>query len=139
MHVNNELGSINPVKEQAQLCRSRGTPFHSDTVQSIGKLPVDVREIGLDLLSLSAHKIYGPKGIGALYVRRARRFWPTVLYLFVGIWVYYTFRATSFYLLHFVLYQFVSVAVLTALLGMVVGGLIALPFIWSEIKLLLKL
>lgn len=69
MHVNNEIGSINPIKEIVAVCRENGVTFHSDTVQSIGKIPVDVKEIGLDSLSVSAHKIYGPKGIGVLYVK----------------------------------------------------------------------
>src|SRR5699024_5972407 len=63
MHVNNELGSINPLKEIAGICKEHEVPFHSDTVQSIGKIPVDVDELGLDFLSMSGHKIYGPKGI----------------------------------------------------------------------------
>src|SRR5699024_1893139 len=70
MHVNNEIGSINPLKEIAEVCKQHQVPFHSDTVQSIGKIPVDEDELGLDFLSMSAHKIYGPKGIGALYMRR---------------------------------------------------------------------
>lgn len=76
MHVNNELGSINPVKEIAAVSRERGVTFHSDTVQSIGKIPVDVKEIGLDALSVSAHKIYGPKGIGVLYVKNGTPWEP---------------------------------------------------------------
>jgi len=76
MHVNNEIGSVNPVKEIAEVCRERGVPFHSDTVQSIGKLPVDVDEIGLDFLSLSAHKIYGPKGVGVMYMRHGTPWIP---------------------------------------------------------------
>ncbi|HLR26043.1 MAG TPA: aminotransferase class V-fold PLP-dependent enzyme, partial [Fodinibius sp.] len=60
MHVNNEIGSINPLKEIAEVCKQHQVPFHSDTVQSIGKIPVDVDELGLDFLSMSAHKIYGP-------------------------------------------------------------------------------
>lgn len=76
MHVNNEIGAINPIKEIAAICRERKVAFHSDTVQSIGKYKVDVRDIGLDFLSISAHKIYGPKGVGAMYVRSGTAWKP---------------------------------------------------------------
>ncbi|NBC02836.1 MAG: aminotransferase class V-fold PLP-dependent enzyme [Bacteroidetes bacterium] len=76
MHVNNEIGSINPIKEIAKVCQESGVPFHSDTVQSIGKIPVDVKEFGMDALSISAHKIYGPKGIGVLYVKNGTPWEP---------------------------------------------------------------
>jgi len=69
MHVNNEIGAINPIKEIASVCNQAGVPFHSDTVQSIGKYPIDVKDINLDFLSISAHKIYGPKGVGVLYAK----------------------------------------------------------------------
>lgn len=70
MHVNNELGTVNDVAEIGRLCRERSVVFHVDAAQSVGKIPVDVQAMSADLLSVSAHKLYGPKGIGCLYVRR---------------------------------------------------------------------
>lgn len=70
MYANNEIGVVQPIREIGKLCRQRGVLFHTDAVQAIGKIPVNVNEDSIDLMSITGHKMYGPKGVGALYVRR---------------------------------------------------------------------
>ncbi|BAM00317.1 cysteine desulfurase family protein [Caldilinea aerophila] len=76
MYANNEIGTIEPIAEIGSLCRSLGVPFHTDAVQAGGKLPLDVEALQVDALSLGAHKFYGPKGVGLLYLRSGTPFWP---------------------------------------------------------------
>jgi len=79
MHVNNEVGTIQPVEEIAAITKEAGVYFHTDAVQSFGKLPTKVDDLSVDLLSVAAHKIYGPKGVGALYIRKGTRIDPLII------------------------------------------------------------
>lgn len=79
MWANNETGVIFPIEEMAQIARSRGILFHTDAVQAVGKIPIDLRRIPVDLLSISGHKLHGPKGIGVLYVRQGTPFVPFLI------------------------------------------------------------
>lgn len=76
MHVNNEIGTVQPIEEIARLCKQKNALFHTDAIQSFGKLEIDVKRIGIDMLSGSSHKINGPKGIGFLYVRKGIKLKP---------------------------------------------------------------
>ena len=78
MHANNEIGTIQPIEEIGAICKERGVLFHTDAVQTVGHVPINVREMNIDLLSLSAHKLYGPKGVGALFVRKGVRIAPLI-------------------------------------------------------------
>ncbi len=76
IHANNEVGTIEPIAEIGKIAREAGVYFHTDAVQTVGHIPVDINELGVDLLSMAAHKLYGPKGIGALYIRKGTRIIP---------------------------------------------------------------
>ncbi|MBI2643532.1 MAG: cysteine desulfurase, partial [Nitrosarchaeum sp.] len=79
MFGNNEIGTIEPIAQIAQLCNEKNIPFHTDAVQAVGKIPIDVKKLGVDLLSISSHKLNGPKGIGALYIRKGIDIDPIIL------------------------------------------------------------
>src|SRR6266550_4753491 len=79
MSANNETGVLFPIEEIAQICREKGVLFHTDAVQSVGKIPIQLRDLPINFLSLSAHKFHGPKGVGALYVNRRSRFRPSII------------------------------------------------------------
>jgi cysteine desulfurase len=76
MHANNEIGTIEPVEEISKIAREKGIYFHTDSVQTVGKIPVSVKKLGVDMLSLSAHKFYGPKGVGAIYIKKGTKIEP---------------------------------------------------------------
>jgi cysteine desulfurase len=76
MHANNEIGTIQPIEEIGAITREKGIYFHTDAVQTVGKIPVDVKKLNVDMLSLSSHKLYGPKGVGALYIKKGVRIEP---------------------------------------------------------------
>jgi len=78
MHANNEVGTIEPIAEIGKIAREKGIYFHTDAVQTVGKIPVNVDDLNVDLLSLSAHKLYGPKGIGTLYIRKGTKIQPLI-------------------------------------------------------------
>ena len=79
MYANNETGVIFPIAEIGAMCRERGILFHTDAVQAVGKIPMDVKKLGVDMLSMSGHKLHAPKGIGVLYVRKGCKFFPSLL------------------------------------------------------------
>ncbi len=78
MYANNEIGTVQPIAEIGAICREHGVPFHSDAVQAPGSLPLDVHALNVDLMTLTAHKFYGPKGVGVLYARHGTPLWPQI-------------------------------------------------------------
>ena len=79
MFGNNEVGTIQQISEISEICHEHDIPFHTDAVQAVGKIPIDVKELGIDLLSISSHKLHGPKGIGALYIKNGIKIDPVIL------------------------------------------------------------
>jgi cysteine desulfurase len=79
MFGNNEIGTVQKISEIAKICNERKIPFHTDAVQAVGKIPINVKELGIDLLSISSHKLHGPKGIGALYIKNGIKIDPVIL------------------------------------------------------------
>jgi cysteine desulfurase len=78
MHANNEIGTIQPIEEIGKICREKNIIFHTDAVQTVGKIPIDVKKMNIDLLSASSHKLYGPKGVGFLYIRQGVKMQPMI-------------------------------------------------------------
>ena len=76
MHANNEIGTIQPIEEIGKICQEKGVYFHTDAVQTVGKIPIDVKKMNIDLLSSSSHKLYGPKGVGFLYIKKGVKIQP---------------------------------------------------------------
>lgn len=79
MFGNNEVGTVQQISEISKLCNQRNVPFHTDAIQAVGKIPIDVKELGIDLLSISSHKLHGPKGIGALFIKNGIKINPVIL------------------------------------------------------------
>ena len=79
MFANNEVGTVQPIKEISKICKEKQIPFHSDAVQAVGKVPIDVKDLGLSSMSISSHKINGPKGVGALYIKKGTKVEPFIL------------------------------------------------------------
>ena len=78
MHANNEIGTIEPIEEIGKICKEKGVYFHTDAVQTVGKIPIDVKKMNVDLLSSSSHKLYGPKGVGFLYIKKGTKLSPMI-------------------------------------------------------------
>ena len=78
MHANNEIGTLQPIRELSEICSLRGIPLHTDAAQSVGKVPVRVDDLGVDFLTIAGHKLYAPKGVGALYIRRGQKLLPAI-------------------------------------------------------------